>query len=120
MNMDIDMDSHDDKRVLVLAPQDNCVIACTTLPAGTVLQVDGQPLTVVTAIEVGHKLARHAIVRGEKLIRHGAAIGTATKAIARGDHVHLHNLKSDYLPTYTVGQPGAVAADGAPTESTHG
>jgi len=29
------------------------------------------------------------------------AIGSATRDIAVGEHVHLHNMKSDYLPTYT-------------------
>jgi len=31
----------------------------------------------------------------------GSYIGTATADIGRGEHVHTHNLESDYLPTYT-------------------
>ena len=120
----IDEHHPDDKRVLLLAPQDNCLVVCTALPAGMVLQVDGQALIVSTSIEVGHKLARHDIAPGEKLIRYGAVIGTATRPISRGDHVHLHNLKSDYLPTFTVDTPKAVAATATPaigaTGSAHG
>ena len=32
----------------------------------------------------------------------GAIIGTASAPIARGEHIHTHNLESDYLPTYTL------------------
>ena len=49
----------------------------------------------------GHKIASRTIKKGEKVIKFGRPIGTATQDINKGDHVHLHNLKSDYLPTYT-------------------
>ena len=32
---------------------------------------------------------------------HGG-FGRASRAIAAGDHVHLHNLVSDYTPTYAL------------------
>lgn len=48
----------------------------------------------------GHKIASRTIKNGEKVIKFGRPIGTATQDINKGDHVHLHNLKSDYLPTY--------------------
>ena len=35
------------------------------------------------------------------VLKYGAVIGTATSDIGRGEHVHTHNLESDYLPTYT-------------------
>ena len=35
------------------------------------------------------------------MLKYGAVIGTATADIGRGEHVHTHNLESDYLPTYT-------------------
>ena len=37
---------------------------------------------------------------GEKIIKCRAPIGSATCPIATGAHVHLHNMKSDYLPTF--------------------
>ena len=95
-------------RVLLLDPQDNCVIACTPLSAGSVVLIDDVPLTLSGTIEVGHKLARRAISAGEKVIRYGAIIGTATHDIQRGEHIHLHNLKSDYLPTFAIGDPQAA------------
>ena len=42
-----------------------------------------------------------SIRAGEKVLKYGAVIGTATSDIGRGEHVHTHNLESDYLPTYT-------------------
>jgi hypothetical protein len=29
-------------------------------------------------------------------------IGSAKEEVAAGAHIHLHNLKSDYLETYTL------------------
>jgi hypothetical protein len=29
-------------------------------------------------------------------------IGSATQDIAVGEHVHLHNMKSDYIQTFTL------------------
>ncbi len=94
------MSNHTDRRVLLLAPQDNSLVACESLAAGTTLTIDNVPVTLSGPIELGHKLARHDIHVGEKVLRYGAVIGTATVDIARGAHIHLHNLKSDYLPTH--------------------
>jgi (2R)-sulfolactate sulfo-lyase subunit alpha len=45
-------------------------------------------------IALGHKIALRNIARGEKVIEYGEVIGAATKDIATGEHVHVHNLKS--------------------------
>lgn len=91
-----------DRRLVLLAPEDNCVVVAQALKRGDRVTIDGEPITVATTIGVGHKLARRAIARGEKVLKYGAVIGTASASIARGDHVHTHNLESDYLPTYTL------------------
>ncbi len=89
-----------DPRVILLAPQDNCVAVAATLQAGTRLLIDG--VEVAVEIGIGHKLARRDIALGEKILKYGAIIGSASRPIARGEHVHLHNLVSDYIPTYTL------------------
>ena len=91
-----------DSRVILLAPEDNCVAVAATLPAGTQLMLDGVQVTIPAEIGIGHKLARRDIAPGEKILKYGAIIGSASRAIARGEHVHLHNLVSDYIPTYTL------------------
>jgi hypothetical protein len=90
-----------DRRLVLLAPDDNCVVVASALRAGDTVTIGGAPVAVTRAIGVGHKLARRAIRAGEKVLKYGAVIGTATAGIARGEHVHTHNLESDYLPTYT-------------------
>jgi hypothetical protein len=56
-------------------------------------------------------VARRAIAPGETVLKYGAPIGSATAPIAPGEHVHVHNVKSEYTPTYTLDdrKPGATA-----------
>jgi altronate dehydratase small subunit len=90
-----------DPRLLLLSPDDNCLIAATRLDAGTRVRIDGETVTLAQTVELGHKVARRALARGDKVVRYGAPIGHVTCAVARGAHLHTHNLVSDYLPTYT-------------------
>lgn len=53
-----------------------------------------EDMTVLAAIPYGHKIAVRDIAAGEEFIKYGEAIGVATRAIARGEHVHVHNLDS--------------------------
>lgn len=89
-----------DRRVLVLAPEDNICVACQDLEAGAELVVDGVPLRLPQAVPTGHKLARRDIAAGERVVKYGAPIGSARQPIAAGAYVHTHNLGSDYIPTW--------------------
>jgi hypothetical protein len=91
-----------DAKLVLLAPEDNCVVVGQALREGDTVTIDGEPVAVAKPVGVGHKLARCAIAKGEKVLKYGAIIGTASRAIRRGEHVHTHNLESDYLPTYTL------------------
>ena len=51
------------------------------------------------------------IAAGEKVLKYGAPIGTATAAIAAGEHVHVHNIESDYTPTYHLDAARARRAE---------
>jgi len=90
-----------DPRLLRLAPEDNVAVATTTIAAGEVVTIAGKPLRCGEAIPMGHKVAIEPIPTGAKVLKYGAPIGSATCDIQPGCHVHTHNLKSDYLPTYT-------------------
>ena len=90
-----------DRRLVLLSPDDNCLVVAQALRAGEAVTIEGEQVTATRTIGVGHKLARRAIRAGEKVLKYGAVIGTATADIGRGEHVHTHNLESDYLPTYT-------------------
>ena len=92
--------------LLLMAPDDNCMIARTQLPAGTVVEIDGAPVTLAEAIQLRHKVARRALRPGDRVLRYGAPIGTITAPVAPGAHIHTHNLASDYIPTYTLAGDG--------------
>jgi altronate dehydratase small subunit len=97
-----DMKTNTDSRVLVLAPGDNVAIAKSDIPAGTTLQVMGVTVTLKAAMEVGHKFAFLKVAKGGGITKYGAPIGVATQDIAPGDSMHIHNVTSDYIPTYTL------------------
>ena len=73
-----------------LHPTDNVVVASTRLPRGTFLA--GENVHAIEPIPSGHKIATAAIVSGEPVRKYGQVIGVATRDIAAGAHVHVHNL----------------------------
>jgi hypothetical protein len=85
-----------------LSPPDNVAVALRTLRAGESIELDGVTLTVRRAIAVGHKFAARALAKGEIVVKYGCPIGTATRAIAAGEHVHTHNMRSQYLPPHIL------------------
>ena len=93
-----------DPRLLRLHPDDNVLTVIRTLEAGEPLLVEGVETIVPAQFALGHKIAARAIASGEKIVKYGAPIGSATRAIAPGEHVHTHNLRSDYLPTFARGE----------------
>jgi len=99
-NMPTPSDPDTDQRVLILSPGDNVMVAVAEIEAGESLAVEGRRLKTAVRLPMGHKLARRNIRAGEKILKYGTSIGSATRDIAAGEHVHTHNMKSDYLPTY--------------------
>lgn len=91
-----------DPRLLRLSAQDNVLVVIAPLTAGEPIMIEGTRFVCAATLPLGHKVAERPIAMGEKIIKYGAPIGSATCAIAPGEHVHTHNLKSDYLPTYTL------------------
>jgi hypothetical protein len=84
---------------LRLDPADDVATALRPLAAGASARVGlpgggaepGPPLAA--RIGPGHKVALRAIAEGETVRKYGAPIGVATRPIAAGAHVHLHNLE---------------------------
>lgn len=89
-----------DARLLQLFPDDNIFVATAAIEAGEAILVRDETALVATTIPLGHKVAARAIASGDKIYKYGAPIGSATRDIMPGEHVHTHNMKSDYLPTY--------------------
>ncbi len=90
-------------RLLRLASADNVAVASVDFPAGALAPLDDRQITLVDAVPMGHKAAVAAIGAGEKIVKYGCPIGSAVRAIRIGEHVHTHNIKSDYLPTRARG-----------------
>lgn len=87
---------------MLLSPLDNVLVLTRHVEAGESTTVDGRTIVIAESLALGHKVARRPISAGEKILKYGAAIGSAISDIRPGEHVHLHNMKSDYLPTYTL------------------
>ena len=49
---------------------------------------------LLDAIPLGHKLALVGIAAGQDIIEYGQQVGIATRDIARGGYVHVHNVRS--------------------------
>jgi flagella basal body P-ring formation protein FlgA len=88
--------------LLRLAASDPIAVAARDIAAGETLSVGGVTLTLAAGVPLGHKVALRPIAAGEKVEKYRVPIGTATAAIAPGEIVHTHNLRSDYIPTFTL------------------
>ncbi|WHO37966.1 altronate dehydratase family protein [Sphingobium sp. AP49] len=78
-----------------IAPVDQVAVALRELAAGERLKVAGLDIIVREGIGRGHKIALHPIASGDLVHRYGWPIGTATRPIAAGNHVHSHNLATN-------------------------
>lgn len=88
-------------QTILLHPDDNVLVCVVHIYAGDEIFIDGHAVRVINDIEVGHKLARYALMPGTKIYRYGAPIGSMTQEVALGGHVHMHNMRSDYIPSHT-------------------
>lgn len=94
------MNLPNDPRLLRLHADDNVLTVIAPLVVGESVIIDGTAFPISTALPIGHKVAARPIPAGAKILKYGAPIGSATSPIAPGEHVHTHNLQSDYLPTF--------------------
>ena len=77
------------RRAVVVHPDDS-VATLVDDHRDRVRLADGGP--VAPGVPYGHKVALHAISAGDRIVKYGVVIGTATQAIAAGAHVHVHNV----------------------------
>ncbi|RME78053.1 MAG: hypothetical protein D6784_02965 [Chloroflexi bacterium] len=62
-----------------------------------IVTLEGEDMGVVRAVQdipLGHKIALRDMSAGKEVIKYGRPIGRATKDIAKGAHVHTHNVRS--------------------------
>lgn len=94
--------------VVRLDATDPVALACDDLEPGDAVELDGVRLTVRDAVPRGHKLALVDLPAGSEVRKYGQPIGLTTRAVAAGEHVHDHNLRS-----LSRGGAPQVAAEGA-------
>lgn len=96
----------DDSRTAADNGQINCVhlheadniLVCTRhIQSGETIRYLTGSMAALEEINIGHKIALSDMETGEKVFRYGAPIGSMTRPVSRGGHVHIHNLKSDYI-----------------------
>ncbi|MFM1652632.1 UxaA family hydrolase [Brevibacillus sp. B_LB10_24] len=84
-------------RAILMQPSDNVATALESIPEGSVVTVACQDVqhsvTLLEAIEFGHKFAVRPIRGGEDIVKYGEVIGVAVRDIPPGQHVHVHNLE---------------------------
>jgi (2R)-sulfolactate sulfo-lyase subunit alpha len=90
------------RKLLRIHCDDNVLIVVTPIKPGDRDLIDGQEVVFSQNVGIGHKVAARPIKSGEKVYKCGVPIGSAKEAIPVGAHIHLHNLKSDYIATYTL------------------
>ncbi|HEX6792871.1 MAG TPA: AtzG-like protein [Casimicrobiaceae bacterium] len=81
-----------------LAATDNVAIVLAPVSAGdeVAIEMNGELVTITARepIALGHKIALVDLREGDALTKYGECIGEATRPIARGAWVHVHNLRS--------------------------
>jgi len=81
------------KRAIVLDPADNVAVALADFDAGDeALLSTGGRARCRDRIPFAHKIALEDIGQGDSVRKYGVAIGAASCAIRKGDHVHTQNL----------------------------
>ena len=76
------------------------VVVVEDLAAGTemlcVVTEDDSDFSLVVGsdVPIGHKVALTELAEGDSIIKYGEDIGRVTRPIAKGEHVHVHNLKT--------------------------
>lgn len=89
-------------KLLRIHRDDNVLIVISPIRPGDRDSLDGREVLFSHDIAIGHKVAAREIKAGEKVYKCGVPIGSAKEDVPAGGHVHLHNLKSDYLSTHTL------------------
>ena len=86
------------KAAIVVSSEDNVATAIIELKAGNSIIVmadeEKRQIRLKNDIKFLHKFALEDIDKGQHIIKYGQPIGEATTHIQRGEHVHIHNIRS--------------------------
>ncbi len=86
--------------ILLHEPHDDVGVAVVDLKKGTIagaVTLEGKPagkVKLLGNVPLGHKVAMRDVAKDKTVIKYGREIGKAVQEIAKGTHVHTHNLKT--------------------------
>ena len=77
--------------------KDNVANTLDLIPIGQQVEIKNKKKTIISSNKIPkyHKIALNEIPKGASTIKNGICIGTATKEIDIGAHIHVHNIVSN-------------------------
>ena len=102
--------------VIKINQEDNVAVALRPIAKGETLEIGGISVTTLEEIPQGHKVALAPVEEDGEVVKYGFRIGFAKEAIAKGQWVHVHNLKTALgdLLTYEYEPTNPSVAEGGP------
>lgn len=83
------------RRLIRMNPRDNVAVALRPIAAGEEIRLDEVSVQAKQDIPQGHKIALTGIPAESSVTKYGYPIGHAVTAIAQGEWVHTHNVKTN-------------------------
>ena len=88
------------KKVFVVYATDNVgTVVLEPIQIGDHVSCNGErrDIEIVAQADIayGHKIALMDIAAGDTVLKYGLSIGSASRNIKAGDHVHTHNVESN-------------------------
>jgi (2R)-sulfolactate sulfo-lyase subunit alpha len=86
--------------ILIHEPDDDVGVAVLDLKNGDeigVATLEGQSIgsvKVISNVPLGHKVAMREMAKDKQVIEYGRPIGQVIEPIAKGAHVHVHNIRT--------------------------
>ncbi len=103
------------KKVFVVYATDNVgTVVLEPIQTGDHVTCNGErrDIEIVAQADIayGHKIALMDIAAGDTVLKYGLSIGSASRNIKAGDHVHTHNVESN-RGRGDLADRGAVSAE---------
>jgi altronate hydrolase len=89
-------------KVLKVNPSDNVIVALRDLPAGEVVEFEGESYLLPHTVYAKHKFVTHDLAAGDPVMMYGVLVGRASQPIKRGEPITTYNLKHDSEPYSTA------------------
>ncbi len=83
------------KQAIIIKEIDNVAVCLRPFIKGEEIEINSISISFKEDVPQGHKVAITHISKGENIIKYGYPIGSAKANIEIGEHVHIHNVKTN-------------------------